>query len=84
MDGQPAGQRRTLPNLPDAKCVLQNEEHLVIETDRAAEFAPGDETIAIPTHICPTSALHQQAYVVEGGKLTAIWRIVARDRILSV
>lgn len=80
----PAGSRLIFPNLPDAKCVLQNEEHLVFETARAAEFAPGDELLAVPTHICPTSALHQQVYVIKEGNVSDVWRIAARDRILSV
>ena len=55
-----------------------------VETPAADRFAPGDEVYAMPTHICPTCALHRQAYVVEGGKVTQQWEIVARDRVLSV
>src|SRR5439155_14882376 len=63
----PAGNRLRFPDLPDAKIVLQNEEHLVVETREAGRFHPGDELLAMPRHICPTSALHQQVYVVSGG-----------------
>jgi D-serine deaminase-like pyridoxal phosphate-dependent protein len=80
----PAGKRLVFPALPDARCVLQNEEHLVIETARAAEFSPGDELLAIPWHVCPTSALHQQAYVVTAGKLRGVWQVAARDRVLTI
>jgi D-serine deaminase-like pyridoxal phosphate-dependent protein len=80
----PAGQRCVLLNVPDYKAVLQNEEHLVIETPAADKFPPGAEVYAVPYHICPTCAMHKQAYVVEGGKVTGTWDIVARDRILSV
>jgi D-serine deaminase-like pyridoxal phosphate-dependent protein len=80
----PAGQRCVLLNVPDYKAVLQNEEHLVIETPAAERFSPGAEVYAVPYHICPTCAMHKQAYVVEGGKVTGTWDIVARDRILSV
>ena len=38
----------------------------------------------MPTHICPTCAMHQQAYVVEDGRVTGSWDIVARDRMLSI
>jgi len=31
------------------------------------DFRPGDEALAVPTHICPTGAMHKQAYVIEGG-----------------
>ncbi|QDU47589.1 D-threonine aldolase [Symmachiella dynata] len=80
----PAGKRCTFPELPDAVAVLQNEEHLVLETDRAGDFQPGDELLAIPTHICPTSAMHKEIVVVSGGKVVDHWDIVARDRQLTI
>jgi D-serine deaminase-like pyridoxal phosphate-dependent protein len=80
----PAGQRLVFPQLPDAREVLQNEEHLVLETSEANRLEPGDELFAIPRHICPTSALHKQAYVVRDGKLSGAWSVAARDRWLTV
>jgi D-serine deaminase-like pyridoxal phosphate-dependent protein len=80
----PAGKRCHLLNVPDYVAVLQNEEHLVVETQAAGRFAPGDPVYAIPTHICPTVALHRQALVVEKGRITGAWDIVARDRFLTV
>lgn len=80
----PAGNRVYFPDLPDAKAVLQNEEHLVLETERAGEFSPGDELYAMPRHVCPTSALHKQVFVVSGGRLTARWDVTARDRWLTI
>jgi D-serine deaminase-like pyridoxal phosphate-dependent protein len=80
----PKGDRVVIPDLPGAKLVLQNEEHLLVETPEAARFQPGDELLACPTHICPTCALHREAYVVEGGNLVGRWAVVARDRCISV
>jgi D-serine deaminase-like pyridoxal phosphate-dependent protein len=80
----PAGKRLTFPDLPDAVAVLQNEEHLVLQTARAEEFQPGDELLAIPQHVCPTSALHKQAYVIHRGRLAETWDVTARDRVLTV
>ena len=80
----PAGKRLVFPDLPDANAVLQNEEHLVIETSRAAEFQPGDELFAIPRHVCPTSALHKQAYVIRGGQVAEMWDVISRDRWLTI
>jgi D-threonine aldolase len=80
----PAGKRCVLLDVPDYTPVLQNEEHFVIETPAAERFAPGDVVWAIPTHICPTCAMHQRAYVVEGGRVTGTWDIAARDRVLSI
>jgi D-serine deaminase-like pyridoxal phosphate-dependent protein len=80
----PAGNRLMFPDLPDAKAVLQNEEHLVIETREAGRFQPGDELLAIPRHICPTCALHQQVYVVSGGRVVDVWKVAARDRVITI
>jgi D-serine deaminase-like pyridoxal phosphate-dependent protein len=80
----PAGKRCVLLDVPAYEPVLQNEEHFVIETPAAERFAPGDEVYAVPTHICPTCAMHKQAYVVEGGRVTGTWEIVARDRMLTI
>jgi D-serine deaminase-like pyridoxal phosphate-dependent protein len=80
----PAGNRVIFLDLPAAKAVLQNEEHLVIETDQAGRFQPGDELWAMPRHICPTCALHKQVYVVAGGKVIGTWQVAARDRVLTL
>ncbi|MEK6260806.1 MAG: D-TA family PLP-dependent enzyme [Planctomycetota bacterium] len=80
----PRGQRVTFPDLPDAEQVLHNEEHLVLQTPLAERYQPGDELLAIPKHVCPTSALHKQAYVIEGGRLVDMWDVTARDRCLTI
>lgn len=80
----PAGDRLRFPDLPDAKEVLQNEEHLVLETASAEEFEPGDELLALPQHICPTSALHKQATVIAAGEIVGHWSVAARDRQLEI
>lgn len=80
----PAGKRLILLDVPEYQAVLQNEEHLVVETPAADRFKPGDEVLAIPTHICPTVAMHQRAYIVSGGRVVGTWDIVGRDRVLSV
>ncbi len=80
----PAGRRLVFPDLPDAQQVLQNEEHLVLETPEADKFAPGDELLAVPRHICPTSALHKEAVLIENGQVAGFWPVTARDRQLTV
>ncbi|MCE9534242.1 MAG: D-TA family PLP-dependent enzyme [Planctomycetes bacterium] len=80
----PAGKRVILLDVPEYTAILQNEEHLVVETPQADKFAPGDVVFAIPAHICPTCAMHQRAYVVENGEVTTTWDIAGRDRVLSV
>jgi len=80
----PLANRLRFPDLPDAQPVLQNEEHLVLETSEARRFTPGDELLAIPKHICPTCNLQQQVFVVAGGRHVGNWLVRGRDRVLSV
>jgi D-serine deaminase-like pyridoxal phosphate-dependent protein len=63
---------------------MHSEEHVVIETPRAAEFSIGQVLHAFPKHICPTVALHSEAVLIEGGRTAAHWPIPARGRRLTV
>jgi D-serine deaminase-like pyridoxal phosphate-dependent protein len=76
--------RVVFPLLPDATAVVHSEEHLVIETPRAPEFAVGDALIGIPWHVCPTVALHSEAWVLDRGVATERWPVVARARRLTI
>ena len=80
----PKGQRVHFPLLPDAVQVIHNEEHLVLETNSAADFQPGDVLLGIPTHICPTSALHQSVTVIEDEKIVDCWEVTARNRRITI
>jgi D-threonine aldolase len=76
--------RATFIGLEDAVATTHSEEHLVIETPRAGEFAVGDCLYGIPRHICPTVALHGQAVVVEGGRAVDRWKVAARERVITI
>ena len=80
----PMKTRLVFPDLPDAKIVLHNEEHLVVETAQAENYTPGDNLIGIPWHICPTTALHKQVFVVKGDCVIDQWVVIARDRMLTI
>lgn len=80
----PAGKRCVVLGIGDYNYVLQSEEHLGIETPLADQFNPGDVVLAIPTHVCPTVAMHRQAYVIEGGSCIGTWEIAGRDRVITV
>jgi D-serine deaminase-like pyridoxal phosphate-dependent protein len=80
----PAGDRVTLLGVPGPTLGKQSEEHLVVESPAAAEMPPGTPVFAIPTHICPTCALHREALAIEGGKVVDRWPVTARDRTLSI
>lgn len=70
----------------EGKCtpVLSSEEHWVFKMEPGCEDdrpAVGTVLFAVPTHICPTTAMYDAAYVVENGRLTDIWRVDARARM---
>jgi D-serine deaminase-like pyridoxal phosphate-dependent protein len=76
--------RVRLLELPDAVPVVHSEEHLVVETPRAGEFAIGATLHGIPRHVCPTVALHSEVWLVEGGIARERWPILARARRITV
>ncbi len=70
----------------EGKCeaVLSSEEHWVFRMKpEFAHLRPEIGTVlhAIPTHICPTTAMYDGAYVVSGGKIVDIWKVAGRERI---
>jgi D-serine deaminase-like pyridoxal phosphate-dependent protein len=76
--------RVVLFGLEDAIAVGHSEEHLVLETDRAADFPVGTPLYGIPWHVCPTVALHDEVVVVRDGRAGERWQVVARARTLTV
>lgn len=75
--------RVVLFGLSDAKALVHNEEHLTIATSQAGRYQVGDVLYGIPFHVCPTVALHQYAWVVENGRATKRWNVIARDRCIN-
>jgi D-serine deaminase-like pyridoxal phosphate-dependent protein len=71
-------------NLPDATPVGHNEEHLIVETPHAAKFAVGACIYALPWHVCPTVALHQEVWVVENAVASLRWQVAARARRVTI
>jgi D-serine deaminase-like pyridoxal phosphate-dependent protein len=71
-------------NLDDATPVVHSEEHLVMETPHADKFAVGDCLYGIPWHICPTVALHSELVVVRNALAEQRWKVIARDRALTI
>jgi D-serine deaminase-like pyridoxal phosphate-dependent protein len=71
-------------NLPDAQAVVHSEEHLVVESPRAAEFPIGACLYGVPRHICPTVALHAEAVTIVDGVAQARWDVRARVRRINV
>lgn len=80
----PLAKRVYLLDFPEYTIVMHSEEHLVVETTGADRFVPGDVVYAIPSHVCPTVALHREAHVAEDNRVVGRWTITARDRFLSI
>lgn len=71
-------------NLPDAKAVSHSEEHLVVESERAGEIELGACLYGVPWHVCPTVALHSEAVAVRDGRAQENWKVIARNRRLTI
>ena len=71
-------------NLPDAQQISQSEEHLILDVGDNSKFEIGMPLYGVPIHICPTCALYEKAFVVENGIVEKEWRVVARDRRITI
>lgn len=80
----PLPTRAFFPELPEAQLLMHNEEHLVLELPHATDIPLGKELLAIPKHICPTTALHKEVYVIDNQQCVGTWEVAARDRKLSI
>jgi D-serine deaminase-like pyridoxal phosphate-dependent protein len=70
--------------LEDAATVMHSEEHLVLETSRAAHYPVGTVLYGLPRHVCPTVALQSDVGVVEDRVYVTTWPVVARTRCLTI
>lgn len=69
-------------DIPAYEHLGHSEEHLVITFNGAERFEPGDCLYGIPTHICPTMALHDFAWAVYTQEAAQKWYMTARTREL--
>ncbi len=81
----PQGTRGVIWNVEGCTPVLQNEEHWVFRVDSERLPKVGQEVYVLPTHVCPTCALHAKACVVNAeNRWYAEWAVLARDRTLGI
>jgi len=67
----------------DFKFIRQNEEHWTLQANINAK--PGDVLYALPTHVCPTSALYEEILVADdNGEITERWKVRARTRKINI
>ncbi len=71
-------------NAPELKFISQSEEHLVVEAATEHSYKVGDVLYGIPYHICPTVSLYERALVVENQSVKEEWKIIARDRKITI
>jgi D-serine deaminase-like pyridoxal phosphate-dependent protein len=71
-------------NAPDLRFTGQSEEHLVAEVPLNHSYKIGDVLYGLPYHICPTVALYERALILENNKVVDEWKIIARDRKITI
>ncbi|MGN6211893.1 D-TA family PLP-dependent enzyme [Parafilimonas sp.] len=71
-------------NAENAQPLGQSEEHLVLKVEDAALYKVGDVLYGVPYHICPTVALYERAIVVENNEAIDEWKVIARDRKITI
>jgi len=81
MASEMAHPRLRFLNLEHKEILNHSEEHLVLANADTHNLEVGDLVYALPVHICPTVALHEQVYVLKDHKVANVWKVAARKRI---
>ena len=71
-------------NAPEAIPTMHSEEHLVLKVNDSSLYSPGDVLYGVPWHICPSVALYDKALVVENNRISGSWKVIARNREISI
>lgn len=71
-------------NAENVQPLGQSEEHLVLKVEDAALYKVGDVLYGMPYHICPTVALYERAIIVENNEAIDEWKVIARDRKITI
>ncbi len=67
---------------PDAAIYRMNEEHGYVDVSRCAHKPEiGERVTVIPNHACGVSNLHDVIYGLRGGRVEAVWPILARGKV---
>ncbi len=69
--------------LNNSRQISQSEEHLVVDSlDNRMNI--GDESYALPIHICPTVSKYKKVITIVNNKITGSWEIAARDQQIII
>ena len=71
-------------NAVDSLPISQSEEHLVVKVADSANYKVGDILYGVPFHICPTVALYNTALLIKKNTVVDEWKVIARDRKISI
>lgn len=71
-------------NLEDYEPYKHSEEHLMIKVKNWDDLAVGDVLYGVPFHVCPSVALHEEAHVIRENEWVENWKVVARNRKITV
>ena len=67
---------------PGATIARISEEHGVVMLPEGEEgFQVGDRVEIIPNHVCPSVNLQDQLFILQDGRLAAVWDIAARGKV---
>ncbi|MEZ0611904.1 D-TA family PLP-dependent enzyme [Fibrella sp. WM1] len=76
--------RVVFPQVAAYEVIRQSEEHLNVRVPDSADYQVGQAFLAIPMHVCPTVNLYERVVPVVDGQPGEPWRIVARDRMITM
>ncbi len=71
-------------NVDNVKEIGYSEEHLVVNVKDTGKHAIGDVWYGVPYHICPTVSMYNVVHVIENNIYTKQWKVIARDRAISI
>ncbi|MCA9752090.1 MAG: alanine racemase [Gemmatimonadetes bacterium] len=78
--GRPGGYG-CLVGRPDWKIARLSEEHGILPVPADADLSVGDRVRVVPNHACVTVDLHDEYWIVEGGRIVGRERVDARGRV---
>ncbi len=67
---------------PSTPLIALNEEHGYLDITRSSRsFHVGDVVRVIPNHVCACVNMHDEIFLIRGGRVEGTWRIAARGKV---
>lgn len=80
----PMDKRIHFLNLEGYSAYKHSEEHLMLRVSDWNALKVGDVLYGIPHHVCPSVALHDEAFIIEKNRWADTWEVLARKRKITV